>query len=225
MTSVLVSFVLTLRSCTRSRAALQLEVLVLRHQLQVLERSRPQRLRLTPVDRLLWVWVSRVWKDWRRALVIVKPDTVIAWHRQGFRLLWTWKSRRRLGRPAVSPNVRALIRTMSAANALWGAPRIHGELLKLGITISQATVAKYMGRRRRPPSQSWRTFLSNHVSQLASIDFFTVPTATFRVLLCSWCWLTSDAASSTSTSRRIRPRRGLRNSSARRGRGIPRRDL
>jgi putative transposase len=182
MTSVFVSFVLTLRSCTRSRAALQLEVLVLRHQLQVLERSRPQRLRLTPVDRLLWVWVSRVWKDWRRALVIVKPDTVIAWHRQGFRLLWTWKSRRRLGRPAVSPNVRALIRTMSAANALWGAPRIHGELLKLGITISQATVAKYMGRRRRPPSQSWRTFLSNHVSQLASIDFFTVPTATFRVL-------------------------------------------
>jgi putative transposase len=103
MTSVLVSFVLTLRSCTRSRAALQLEVLVLRHQLQVLERSRPQRLRLTPVDRLLWVWVSRVWKDWRRALVIVKPDTVIAWHRQGFRLFWTWKSRRRLGRPAVSP--------------------------------------------------------------------------------------------------------------------------
>src|SRR5687768_9889130 len=105
MTSVFVAFLLTLRSLARSRAALHLEVLALRHQLQVLERSRPQRLSLTRADRLLWVWVSRLWKDWRRGLVIVKPDTVIRWHRKGFRLLWTGKSRRRLGRPTVSPDV------------------------------------------------------------------------------------------------------------------------
>ena len=173
----------TLRSLARSRAALHLEVLALRHQLQVLERSRPQRLTLTRADRLLWVWVSRLWKDWRRGLVIVKPDTVIRWHRKGFRLLWTWKSRRRLGRPTVSPDVRILIRTMSDANPLWGAPRIHGELLKLGIAISQASVAKYM-IRRRPPSPTWRTFLANHMTQLTAADFLCPPPRTGS---CS-CW-------------------------------------
>jgi transposase InsO family protein len=156
--------------------------LVLRHQLQVLERSRPHRIRLTRADRLLWVWVSQVWKDWRRALVIVKPDTVIAWHRNSFRLFWTWKSRRRLGRPTISADVRTLVRTMSDANPLlWGAPRIHGELLKLGIVISQATVAKYMVRGR-PPSPTWRTFLANHVTQLVAADFLVVPTVTYRLL-------------------------------------------
>ena len=99
MISVLVSLLLTLRECVRSRAALQLEVLALRHQLQVLERSRARRLRLSQADRLLWVWFSRVWKEWRTALVFVKPETVLAWHRRGFRLFWAWKSRRRLGRP------------------------------------------------------------------------------------------------------------------------------
>jgi hypothetical protein len=128
MISVFVSLLLTLRGCVRSRAALQIEVLALRHQLQVLERSRPRLLRLTRADRLLWAWFSRAWTEWRAALVIVKPDTVIAWHRQGFRLFWTWKSRRRVGRPSVPREVRALIRTMSHANPLWGAPRIHGEL-------------------------------------------------------------------------------------------------
>jgi putative transposase len=113
--------------------------------------------------------------------VIVKPDTVIAWHRQGFRLFWRWNSRRRLGRPSVPPDVRALIRTMSDANPLWGAPRIHGELLKLGIAISQASVAKYMDGRR-PLSPTWRTFLANHVTQLTAADFFMVPTATYRFL-------------------------------------------
>src|SRR5262249_1069774 len=113
---------------------------------------------------LLWVWLSRVWTGWRAALIIVRPETVLAWHRRGFRLFWTWKSRRRQGRPPVSPDARRLIQAMSQANPLWGAPRIHSELLKLGIDISQATVAKYMVRR--PPSQTWRTFLRNHMEQL-----------------------------------------------------------
>ena len=113
--SVLLSFLLTLRSCVRSRAVLQFEVLALRHQLQVLQRSRPRRLRLVQVDRLLWVWLSSVWTEWRVAMFIVKPETVIAWHRRAFRAFWTWKSRR-IGRPSVSPDVRALIRTMSQAN-------------------------------------------------------------------------------------------------------------
>ncbi len=180
--SVLLSLLLTLGGCVRSRAALQLEVLALRHQLHVLGRSRRSRLRLSRADRLLWAWLSRVWPEWRAALVIVKPETVIGWHRRGFRLFWTWKSRRRNGRPTVPPDVRTLIRTMSDANPLWGAPRIHGELLKLGFDVCQATVAKYMIRRRQPPSQTWRTFLANHRRQLVAADFFVVPTATCRVL-------------------------------------------
>ena len=182
MTSVLISLLLTLRGLVRSRIALHLEVLALRHQLQVLQRSRPRRLRLVRADRWLWAWLSTSWTAWRTALVIVKPETVVAWHRQGFRWYWTWKSRRRLGRPTVPRDVRALIRTMSEANPLWGAPRIHGELLKLGFEVSQASVAKYMVRRDKPPSQSWRTFLANHLQQIAAADFFVVPTATCRLL-------------------------------------------
>jgi putative transposase len=182
MRSVLASWLLTLQTSFRARSALQLEILTLRHQLQVLERSRRQRLRLTRADRLLWVWLSRVWDGWCAAVVIVKPETVLAWDRQGFRLFWTWKSRRRFGRPAISPDVRTLIRTMAEANPLWGAPRIHRELLKLGIDVSQATVAKYMIRHRRPPSQTWRTFLANHVDQIVAADFFVVPTVTYRLL-------------------------------------------
>jgi transposase InsO family protein len=182
MSSVLISILLTLRGLAQSRAVLHLEVLALRHQLEVLQRSRPRRLRLVQADRWLWTWLSRVWTAWRTALVIVKPDTVIAWHRRGFRLFWTWKSRRRPGRPRVPTDVRALIRTISQMNPLWGAPRIHGELLKLGIDVSQATVAKYMGCRRQPPSQTWRAFLANHIGQVMAADFFVVPTATCRVL-------------------------------------------
>jgi hypothetical protein len=115
-------------------------------------------------------------------LVLVKPETLVAWHRRGFRLFWTWKSRRRTGRPTVPADVCALIRTMSEANPLWGAPRIHGELRKLGITVSQSTVAKYMGRRRPSPSQTWRTFLANHIGQVVAADFFVVPTVTYRLL-------------------------------------------
>jgi transposase InsO family protein len=135
------------------------------------------------VDRLLWAGLLHLWSGWRSALIIVKPETVMAWHRRGFRLYWTWKSRpRRPGRPEVSREVRDLILKISLANPLWGAPRLHGELLKLGIEVSQATVAKYVERRRRPPSPTWRTFLDSHLKQLVSADFFVVPTVSFRVL-------------------------------------------
>jgi putative transposase len=179
---ILLALLAVFRSVFRSRAALELENLALRHQLNVLKCSvkRPQ---LTPADRYFWVVLSRVWLDWRSALAIVQPDTVIAWHRKGFRLFWTWKIRRgKPGRPAVSREVRELIRRMSRENPLWGAPHIHGELLKLGITIGETSVAKYMVRDRKPPSQTWRTFLDNHVKTLVSVDFFTVPTIRFQVL-------------------------------------------
>ena len=164
---------------------MQIEILALRHQLNIMQQSSgaKKRPRLGAADRLLWVLLARLWSDWRSALVLVKPETVIAWQRKGFRLYWTWKSREgKTGRPGVSREVRELIREMSRANPLWGAPRLHGELLKLGINISQATVAKYMVRQRKPPSQTWRTFLENHVKELVSIDFLIVPTVSFRIL-------------------------------------------
>ena len=172
----------TLFSALRSHRALALENLALRHQLDVLKRNS-KRSHLTNRDRTLWVILSRIWSDWRKPLTLVQPDTVIRWHRRGFRLYWRWKSRPKWpGRHKVPKEVRDLIRQMSRANALWGAPRIHGELLKLGIEVSQATVSKYMVRHRKPPSQSWRTFLTNHAKDIVSVDFFTVPTGTFRVL-------------------------------------------
>jgi putative transposase len=177
------SLLLSLRDCFRTRTVLQFEILALRHQLLILQRSkRDHKLRLNCADRVLWVWLSRAWTEWRSAMIIAKPETVIAWHRQGFRLYWKWKSRHGSGRPSVSREVRDLIRRMSLANPRWGAPRIHGELMKLGISISQATVAKYMVRHRRPPSQNWRTFLTNHMQTMVSVDFFVVPTITFRIL-------------------------------------------
>src|SRR5215813_5096928 len=166
----------------QSRTALQVENLALRHQLAVLRRS-VKRPKLTSADRLLWAWLCEVWRDWRSSLVIVKPETVIGWHRKGFRLFWTWKVRSgQRGRPPVSKEIRKLIRRMSRENPLWGAPRIHGELLKLGIDVGETSVSKYMVRRRNPPSQTWRTFLENHVKTTVSIDFFTVPTIRFQVL-------------------------------------------
>src|SRR5487761_1171138 len=142
----------SLRDCLRSHAVLQAEIIALRHQLSVPHRCRRgQRLRLRVADRLFWVWLSRIWADWRSALLVVKPETVIAWHRMGFRLYWRWKSHHREGRPSVPKDVRDLIRRMSLANPRWGAPRIHGELLNLGLELSQATVANYMVRQRRPP--------------------------------------------------------------------------
>jgi hypothetical protein len=166
----------------KSRGALHLENLALRQQLAVLHRS-VKRPKLDPADRLLWAWLCEIWTDWRSALVIVEPETVIAWHRKGFRLFWTWKIRRgKPGRPAVPKEVRDLIRRLCVDNPLWGAPRVHGELLKLGIDIGETSVGKYMVRRRTPPSQTWRTFLENHLTTMVSVDFFTVPTIRFQVL-------------------------------------------
>src|SRR5213596_3302805 len=171
----------TLRSTVRTHRELALENLALRQQLAVWKARQP-RPPLTAMDRIFWVALSRLWTSWRHSLQVVRPETVVGWHRQGFRRYWAWKSRRRWGRPAIGSDLRDVIRQMSRANPLWGAPRIHGELLKLGLTVSQATVSKYMVRPRRPPSQAWRTFLKNHAPDLIALDFFTVPTATFRVL-------------------------------------------
>ena len=164
----------------RSRAVVELENLALRHQLHVLRRQRPGRLRLFPIDRLLWIWLYRLWPRCLEVMVLVKPATVVQWHRQGFRLFWRWRSRS--GRPSVDREVRDLIWQMSSANPLWGAPRIHGELLKLGIEVGQATVAKYMVRRRGAPSPTWRSFLRNHAEGIAAIDMFVVASASFRLL-------------------------------------------
>jgi putative transposase len=165
-----------LASLCKPSAQLRLENLALRQQLAVLRRSAPKRLKLTPADRIFWVWLRHVWTDWKSALLIVKVETVVAWHRKGFRLFWRWKIRHgKPGRPAVPKEVRDLIRMMSRNNPRWGAPRLHGELLKLGIEITEPTVAKYMVRHRKPPSQTWRTFLQNHVTSLVSVDFFSAP--------------------------------------------------
>lgn len=179
---MLLLLVRTLLSALRSHRALALESLALRHQLEVLKRNT-KRPHIKNRDRLLWILFARFFKNWRNQLLFVQPETVIRWHKKGFRLYWRWKSRPRWpGRRRVPKEVRDLIRTMSRDNPLWGAPRIHGELLKLGIEISQTAVSKYMVRHRKPPSQSWRTFLKNHAKDIVSVDFCTVPTATFRVL-------------------------------------------
>jgi len=168
----------------RDRADLVAENLALRQQLSSLAHIG-KRPRLRPLDRFFWAMLSRYWSRWRQLLVIVQPSTVIAWHRKGFRLLWRWKSRKRRhpGRPRIAPEIRRLIAQM-ANNVGWGAPRIHGELCKLGIEISQATVSRYMPKPPpRPGSrQSWSTFLTNHRHELLAIDFAVVPTIGFDIL-------------------------------------------
>ena len=166
----------------RSRASLEAENLALRQQIIVLRRAAPKRLRFNVFDRLIFVGLYRLFPDLRDALAVVSPATVIRWHRAGFRAYWRWRSRPRRGRPTVPLAIRQLIREMSLVNPLWGAPRIHGELLKLGIAIGQTSAAKYMARGRRPPSQSWRTFLRNHADGIAAMDLFVVPTMSFRLL-------------------------------------------
>src|SRR6476661_9045169 len=166
----------------RSRASLEAEILILRHQLNIQRRQSPKRLNFSTLDRLIFAGLYRLAPSVLRALAILKPETVIRWHRAGFRSYWRWKSRHRGGRPTVPLEIRELIREMSLANPLWGAPRIHGELLKLVIDVGQTSVAKYMARRRRPPSQGWRTFLLNHADGIASIDLFVVPTISFKLL-------------------------------------------
>ena len=166
----------------RDKLELAAENLALRQQLAILQRTA-KRPRLRLRDRVFWVWLSRLWRHWCSALLVVKPDTVVRWHRQGFRLYWRWKSRRG-GRPRTEKEMRQLIGQMSQDNPTWGAPRIQSELALLGHSVAESTVAKYMVRRRKPPSQTWRMFLNNHVECLSAVDFFTVPTATFRVLYC-----------------------------------------
>src|ERR1700688_1173100 len=166
----------------RSRASLEAECMALRQQINVLRRTAPRRPRFGNIDRLVFVGLYRLFPSVRDALRIVQPETVIRWPRVGFRAYWRWKSRRRGGRPTMSGEIRRLIRAMSLANPLWGAPRIHGELLKLGIDIGQTSVAKYTVRRRVPPSQGWRTFLRNHADGIAAMDLFVVPTISFRLL-------------------------------------------
>ena len=161
---------------------LALENLALRQQLSVYKRTvtRPS---LRRIHRLFWVGLARVWAGWKQSLVIVTPDTVLRWQRRRFREYWTQLSRRPTGgRPPIDAEIQALVRRMAAANPLWGAPRIHAELLKLGIALCERTVSRLMPKRGIPPSQTWRTFLANHVRDLVSFDFFTVPTAGLRVL-------------------------------------------
>jgi putative transposase len=173
---------LFLRAVAMSRAALAAENLALRHQVTVLQRT-VKRPTLCWRDRLFWVWLSRLWPNWRSILRIVQPDTVVKWHQLGFRLYWRCTSKpRKVGRPVIDQAIRTLIRRMAQENLTWGAPRIQAELCFLGYRVAEATVAKYMPKRRKPPSQTWRTFLANHVPDMAAIDFFTVPTLTFRLL-------------------------------------------
>ena len=169
----------------RSRRDIALEILALRHQVAVLKRKRP-RPQLSPWDRLFWANLRRVWSRWAEVVVIVKPETVVGWHRAGFRLFWKWRSRARGGRPQATPEIRALIRELAQENSTWGAPRIHGELLKLGFSVSERTVARYLRgiRRRGDPGERWLTFLANHREMIAALDFFTVPTVTFKLLYC-----------------------------------------
>jgi putative transposase len=174
---------LLIRSLIVSRKALAVENLALRQQLAILNRKihRPQLHRR---DRFFWVILSRLWKNWREVLIIVKPETVIRWHRQGFKLYWRWKSKAPVGRPKIDKEIRELIKRMSLENPLWGTPRIQSELRLLGFDLAESTVAKYRVRGRTSPSQTWKTFLTNHAKQIAAVDFFTIPTLTFRNLYC-----------------------------------------
>ena len=175
--------VLFLRSLLRDRAKLAAENLALRQQLAALQ-HKSKGPRLQKRDRIFWAILSRIWPDWRSCLLIVKPETVIRWHRDGFRLYWRWKSRKKSGRPKIDAEIRRVIRRMSRENGTWGSPRIQSELALLGYTVDQSTVAKYMCRHRKPPSQTWRTFLENHVPDIAAIDFCVVPTVRFQLLYC-----------------------------------------
>jgi transposase InsO family protein len=182
MIAFLTLFLHVLVSPFKVRAQLEAEIVVLRHQLNVLRRRVPSKPKLAIVDRLLLVWLHRLFPSVLNAITIVQPETIIRWHRTGFRLYWRWKSRSRGGRPKVPIEIRRLIREISLANRLWGAPRIHGELLKLGFEVAQSTVAKYMARRRRGPSQTWKSFLRNHAAGIAAMDFLIVPTVGFKLL-------------------------------------------
>ena len=161
-----------------SRRWIEAENLLLRHQVNILRRPPSRRLRLSNADRLAFVWLYRLCPSVVDAVAIIKPETLIRWHRRGFKAFWRWKSRSRGGRPAIPREIRDVIREMSRANGLWGAPRIHGELLKLGIEVAQSTVAKYLIKRPQRPGQSWATFLRNHADSIAAADLFKVSART-----------------------------------------------
>jgi transposase InsO family protein len=170
-----------IRDLFKSRRRLQAENLVLRHQLGIALRAR-SRHRLRGSDRALLVWMIWLWPSLLGVVRVVEPETILRWHRAGFRAFWRWKSRNRVGRPKISRALRDLIRRMSRENPIWGASRIHGELLMLGFEVAQSTVSKYMMRAGGPPSQSWNTFLQNHAHAIAAIDLCVVPTLTFERL-------------------------------------------
>src|SRR5260370_40931903 len=169
-------------SPVKTKARLEAEIIMLRHQLNVLRQRVPLKPKLTVADRLLFVWLYRLFPSVLNAVTIIQPETIIRWARTGFRAFWRWKSRSRGGRPKIPGEIRRLIREMSLANRLWGAPRIHGELLKLGIGVAQSTGAKYMARSGRGRSQSWKTFLHNHAAGIGAMDFLIVPTVGFKLL-------------------------------------------
>jgi hypothetical protein len=171
-----------LMSPFKTQARLEAEIVLLRHQLNVLRRGAPSKPRLTTADRLVFVWLYRLFPQAIDTITIVQPETVIRWHRLDFRPYWRWKSRSRGGRPRVPGEIRRLIREMSLANRLGAAPRIHGELLKLGVEVAQSTVAKYMAKSGRGRSPTWKTFLHNHAAGIAAMDFLIVPTVGFRLL-------------------------------------------
>ena len=166
----------------KSKSRLEAENAALRHQLSVLRRKVRGRVRLTNNDRLCFIWLYRWFPSVLKVLTIIRPETLLRWHHAGFRRYWRWKSRSFGGRPPIDAELRALIRKMSIDNPLWGAPRIHGELLKLGLEVAQSSVAKYMAKRCGPPSQGWRTFLRNHAPDIAAMDLFVVPTIGFDLL-------------------------------------------
>jgi hypothetical protein len=175
-------FVRALGDCFKSRQRLEAEILMLRHQLNVLQQRAPSRPYLTWADRALFVWLYRRFPRILDSLAIVRPETIVRWHRMGFGAFWRWKSRSLGGRPGINKELRDLIRRMSFENSLWGAPHIHGELLKLGFEVAQSTVSKYMVPRRDRPLQTWKTFLRNHADGIVSIDLFVVPTIAFEQL-------------------------------------------
>jgi transposase InsO family protein len=182
MIEALFLLVSVIRSSLTNQTELALENLALRQQLAILNRKR-SRPSLRRRDRLFWFCLSAIWQKWRKSLIVVKPETVVRWHRKGFALYWKRLSNRKgVGRPGTGKDIRDLVRKMANANPTWGSPRVHGELQKLGIKISERTVARLMPRKRKPPSQTWRTFLDNHVKDFVSIDFFVAPTVTFRIL-------------------------------------------
>jgi transposase InsO family protein len=182
MLSLFYFFLAILASPFKATSRLEAENAALRHQLIVLRRRAQSRVRLTNSDRWFLIQLYRWFPSILQVVAIVQPETLVRWHRAGFRCYWRWKSRPRGGRPQISAELRALIRRISIENPLWGAPRIHGELLKLGFEVAQATVAKYMVKRYGPPSQGWRTFLRNHAPDIAAMDLFVVPTIGFDLL-------------------------------------------